>query len=71
MILTTFQAKEAILEIIARTDWTYAKIARESGLHPYAIEKVVTGQTRTMTDKSIKKLNKLYKYVIKHTDAPA
>ena len=71
MIITTIQAQEALIDIIARTDWTYSKIGRECGIHPDALRKVVTGETRNMSDQSLAKVEKLHKYVIKHTDAPA
>ena len=68
MIISTPQAKDAVLEIIEKTEWGYAKIAREAGMHPFAVEKLVTGQTKTLTDASIKKINKLYRFVDKHTE---
>ena len=35
MIISTPQAKDAVLEIIEKTEWGYAKIAREAGMHPF------------------------------------
>ena len=68
MIISTIQAKEAIEEIMKRTNWTFSKVGRECGIHRFAIEKVITGQTKNMNDANLAKIDKLYRFVDKHTE---
>ena len=68
MIISTPQAIKAINEIKELTGWTDGAVARKAELHSMVVHKLMSGETKTLTDASIVKLDKLHKFVTRHTE---
>ncbi len=68
MIISTPQAKAAILDIKARTDWKDNRIAIKADIHPMVISKLMSGQTQSLTEDSLSKLSTLYDFVLENTE---
>lgn len=70
MIISTPQAVKAINDIKDVTGWTDGYIARKADLHPMVVSKLMSGETKNLTDASIEKIENLLTYVTKHTEEP-